>query len=152
MLEKQKVDSELTRARTALAKLRCERDAIAISLRKGELLRKCDTKLQLGFLLTGLRQRLMSFAHALPPRLAGQSEHTIGQIIDQEVRSALRDIAVWPQKLADPNWSEQIDADLLPTEVNGANSKLEQAERAEAAKRERANAVRRKKYAQSKEA
>ena len=94
----------------------------------------------------------MSYAHALPPRLAGQSEPTIGQIIDQEVRSALRDIAVWPQKLADPNWSEQIDADLLPTEVNGANSKLEQAERAEAAKRERANAVRRKKYAQSKEA
>lgn len=75
----------------------------------------------------------------------GQSEHTIGQIIDQEVRSALRDIA-------DPNWSEQIAADLLPTEVNGANSKLEQAERAEAAKRERANAVRHKKYAQSKEA
>ena len=60
----------------------------------------------------------------------GRASIQFGQIIDQEVRSTLRDIAVWSQKLADPNWSEQIAADLLPTEVNGANSKLEQAEQA----------------------
>jgi hypothetical protein len=146
LLEKQKVDAELTKARTALVKLRSERDSMTIAMRRGELIRRYDAKVQLGFCLTGLRQRLMSLSYALPRRLVGQSEHAIGRIIDEEMRFALRDIANWTAKLADPNWSEQIDADLMPAPEAGGNGDGEGA----AAKRERVNSKRRAKYAKSK--
>jgi hypothetical protein len=145
---KQAVDSELTRARTQLARLRSERDAMVIAQRKGQLIARYDVKLALGFLLTGLRQRLMSLAYALPRRLAGQNEHAIGQIIDQEVRSALRDVASWPQKLGNPGWQEEVDADLMPVpEVSGNGDGGSDA----IARRERANSKRRERYAKSKE-
>ena len=111
---KQTVDAELTKARTQLAKLRCERDAMVIALRKGELIKRYDAKVQLSFGITTLRQRLMSFSRSLPPRLVDKSEHAIGQIIDAEVRSALTDIASWPAKLGRPDWDEEIDEELRP--------------------------------------
>jgi hypothetical protein len=109
---------------------------------RGELLKKFDVKLQLGFLLTGLRQRLMSLSYALPRRLIGKNEHELGRILDEEVRAALRDVATWPAKLANPGWSEEIDADLRPPSetVNGDGEGA-------AVRRERANAARRQKYA-----
>jgi hypothetical protein len=149
---KQKVDAALTEARTQLAKLRCERDAMVIALRKGELIKRYDAKVALGFLLTGMRQRLMSLAYALPRRLLGQSEHAIGQIVDAEVRGALRDIASWPERMANPAWSENIDEDLCPPPEVGGNGddgggggavKQESA----AAQRERRNSLRRERYA-----
>ena len=145
---KQKIDAELTKARTALVELRAERDRIAIALRKGELIRRFDVKLQLSLGLSAMRQRLMSFSYALPRRLAGQSEHAIGQIIDVEVRSVLSDIASWPDRLCKPDWDEGIDADLMPApEVAGNGSKDADA----SARHERTNSRRRQKYAALKE-
>jgi hypothetical protein len=113
---------------------------IDLALREGTLIPRRRAKVQLGFLLTGLRQRLMSLAYALPPRLVGKSEHEIGQTIDGEVRAALRDIANWPAKMASAGWAEEIAPDLMPAEDNGqgevgpkALGKLETAERREAA-------------------
>ena len=142
---KQKFDSELTQARTTLARLRAERDSITIALRKGELLRKYDAKLKLGFLLTGLRQRLMSLCYSLPRLLVGKDEHNIGRLIDEEVRSALTDIASWPSKMASPGWAENIDADLMPAPEIPGNGNNNEADAA--AERERRNAERRRKYA-----
>ena len=144
LAEKQRIEGELTKARTALVELRAERDRIAIALRRGELIRRYDAKIQLSFLLTGMRQRLMSFAHALPQRLVGRTEHEIGRLLDEEMRLALRDIAKWPERMADPHWSENIDEDLrpLPEAAGNGDNGMESA-----AKRERANAARRAKYA-----
>jgi hypothetical protein len=98
------------------------------------------------------RQRLMSLAYALPRRLLGQSEHAIGQIVDAEVRGALRDIASWPERMANPAWSENIDEDLCPPPEVGGNGddgggggavKQESA----AAQRECRNSLRRERYA-----
>ena len=41
--------------------------------RGGQLIARYDVKVQLGFLLTGLRQRLMSFSYALPRRLVNKT-------------------------------------------------------------------------------
>ena len=128
--------------------MRAKRDAIAIGLRKGELIRKHDAKLSLGFLLTGLRQRLMSFSYALPRRLVGKTEHEIGRIVDEEVRAALRDIADWPEKMTNPGWVKEIDEDLRPP-PEGAGNGEDEVEGA--ARRERTNEKRRAKYAASKE-
>jgi hypothetical protein len=107
LLAKQQIDNELTKARTELAKLRCERDAITVAMRKGELIRRYDAKLQLSLGISVLRQRLMSLAYALPRRLVGKNAHEIGRIIDEEVRSALRDAASWPAKLGRPEWDKE---------------------------------------------
>ena len=115
--------------------------------RRGELIRKYDAKVALGFLLTGMRQRLMSFAYALPRQLEGKNQHEIGRIIDAEVRSALKDIASWPGKMADPGWCHQIDADLVPVEPEGNGGGNAEG----AAELERRNSKRRRKYAASKE-
>jgi hypothetical protein len=117
------------------AKMALQRRAAEIDLaeREGSLISRRRAKIQLGFLLTGLRQRLLSFVYALPRELAGKNEHECGRILDAEVRAALRDIATWPERMADPAWVEQIDADLMPTEGNGSGPKalgaLEAAER-----------------------
>ena len=148
LAQKQAVDAELTKARTEMVKLRMERDALVVGLRKGELLKKYDAKVALGFLLTGLRQRLMSLSYALPPRLAGRSEHEIRMLLDSEVRSALKDIASWPERMANPNWSEDIDEDLRPPPEAGGNG---DGVEGGAAKQERVNAKRRAAYAKSKE-
>src|SRR6266850_1241981 len=65
------------------AKLAVQRKAaeIDLALREGTLIPRRRAKVQLGFLLTGLRQRLMSFSYALAPRLEGKSAHEISQII-----------------------------------------------------------------------
>jgi hypothetical protein len=126
------------------AKMAMQRRAAEIDLaaKEGTLIARRAAKVQLGFLLTGLRQRLLSFAYALPARLEGKSAHEIGQTIDAEMRAALKDIAAWPAKLANPGWMEEIAPDLLPTDGNGeseagpkALGKLEVAERRETAAR-----------------
>ena len=89
----------------------------------------------------------MSLSYALPRQLAGRNEHEIGRIIDHEVRSALRDIAAWPERMANPSWSENIDEDLRPPLEVAGNG----ADEATTARRERTNAARRAKYAKAKE-
>jgi hypothetical protein len=113
---------------------------IDLALREASLIPRRTAKVQLGFLLTGLRQRLMALSYALGPRLEGKNAHEIGQAIDAEVRSALVEIANWPAKLANPGWQEEIAPDLMPAEGNGesesgpkALGKLEAAERKAAA-------------------
>ena len=57
--------------KSALAEMELQR-------RRGDLLAKYDVKQALGFLLTGLRQRLMSFSYALPRRLAARTRTKSG--------------------------------------------------------------------------
>jgi hypothetical protein len=146
LAEKQKLDGELTKARTALARLRAERDSITIGLRRGELIRRYDAKQALGFCLTGLRQRLMSFSYGLAPRLEGKSAHEISRLLDEEMRLALRDIAKWPERMANPGWSEEIDEDLRPAPEGGNGN----GESVSAVLQEKKNAKRRAAYAAKK--
>ena len=118
---KQKVDAELTRARTALVKLRTERDAITVGLRKGELIPKQDALMGLGFLLTALRQKILSFPHTLQRRLANKEAHEIGRILEEAVHSLLQDLSEWPMRVVDPNWVEHIDEDLRPPPKDAGN-------------------------------
>ena len=68
------------------------------------------------------------------------------------MRAALKDITTWSAKLADPNWCNQIDADLVPPpEVAGSGGEHVIVGDDNIAKPERRNAGRRRKYAQAKE-
>ena len=86
------------------------------SERRKELIPRREVLLRAGFLLTGMRQELLSFPHSLPRLLVGKSEHEMLLIIKEKVCALLRDLAAWPAKFADGNWLSKIDADLLPAE------------------------------------
>ena len=103
LAEKQKVDAELTKARTQLVRLRSERDGMVIAMRKGELVRRQDCLLQLGFLITSFRARVMNFPHTLQRRLEGKTAHEIGEILRRECASLLTDLAQWPSRAVSPH-------------------------------------------------
>jgi hypothetical protein len=95
------------------------------AVKRGELVSRKLVKLQAAFLLTGLRQRVLSFPYALPQRLVGKTQHEIAMILREECHAMLRDLAAWPEKMTDPNWFQKIDADLRPAEdVDGAVGNL----------------------------
>jgi hypothetical protein len=79
---------------------------------RNQLIEKKLVMLQAAYLLTGMRQRVLSFPHALPRRLVGKNEHEIGQILREECHALLRDLATWPERMTDPDWIEKIDPDL----------------------------------------
>jgi hypothetical protein len=95
--------------------------------KRGELISRKAVKLQAGFLLSGLRQRVLSLPHVLPERLVGKNAHEIALILRDECNAMLRDLAAWPEKMTDPKWMEKIDADLRPAEsVDGSVGNLGQ--------------------------
>ena len=118
--------------------------------RGGQLIARYDAKVQLGFLLTGLRQRLMSFAYALPRRLVNKTEHEIGRLLDAEVRAALKDITTWPER-GWPRLGGAWKPSMRTCGRRRKRPKMVVVNVAPAAKRERRNAGRRQKYAASKE-
>jgi hypothetical protein len=152
-----RLSAEYLRSRNAQLASKAAMAEMELQRRRGALIGRYDAKVALGFLLTGLRQRLMSLPYALPRRMVGQSEHAIGRLLDEEMRAALRDIASWPDKMARPGWAEEIAPDLRPpTEVAG-NGDGDSANNSPSgsdsfpALAERRNAERRRKYSQAKE-
>jgi hypothetical protein len=83
--------------------------------KKQILLPKALVTLQLGILLTGMRQHILGFVSTLPHRLIGTTEHEMSIILRAELHRLLKDLAQWPSRAVDPNWQKQIDQDLLPT-------------------------------------
>ena len=144
-----KLSEQYLRSRNAQLASKVEMAEMELARRRGEPISRYDARLRLGFLLTGLRQRLMSLPYSLPRLLVGKTEHEIGRIIDAEMRSALRDIATWPDKMARPGWSKEIDEDLRPAAEAAGNGDNENADAI--LMRERKNAERRRKYARAKE-
>ena len=147
---KHAADVELTNARTAMVKLRAERDSLVVAKQKGELLDKRRVALSLGFLLTCFRQRLLTFHYSLPPRLEGKSAHEMGEILRAEVHVLLTNLAQLPSQLADPNWESRIDEDLRPAPQVVGNGDKDAERRRE--QRERYNARRRERRTKAKEA
>lgn len=155
MAKKQASEIELNRARTAMVKLRAERDAMVIALHKGQLIAKQDALMSLGFLLTSFRRRALAFPYGLPRRLVGKDEYEIGEILRGACASLLSDLAAWPARTVDREWGlDEIDEDLRPG-LNTGNGDDEDGGKARResvnAQRERRNAQRREKYAKAKE-
>ena len=90
------------RAKAAIA-------AMELARRRGELLDAKWAKDSLSYLLVVLRQRVMSFSHALPRQLVGKTEFEMGRIIDAEARSLLDDLGNMPDKVTNPNWLRELE-------------------------------------------
>ena len=139
---------ELTSARTAMVKLRAERDSLVLAKARGDLIDRRRAQFTLGFLITAAREAVRAWHVRLPPQLLGKDLHEIGQILREAEGELLNTLAALPDQLKNPFDESRIDEDLRP---EGAGNGDKDKERANA-QRQRYNAQRRERRAKAKEA
>jgi hypothetical protein len=71
---------------------------------------------QFGFLLTCLRQQILTLPHTLPRHLQGKSEQEMAAVIRNQLHQMLNQLATWPGRISDPDWVSKIDSDFQPSE------------------------------------
>ena len=120
--ENQELSRQYIASRNKKLALAIEREEQDLQVKKGELISKRLLAFQVGFLLTGLRERILRLPHTLPRQLQDKSEHQMAAIIKTEVHQMLSDLADWPRQIADPDWVKHIDKDLMPSKEEEANS------------------------------
>jgi hypothetical protein len=112
LARKQKVDSELTKARTQLAQMRYHREAMAVAERRGELITKKLVEQQAAYLMITFRQTMLNLGASWSRRFVGlQDVHEAKRLIDEMARSTLTELANLPQKVTDPNWLSSVEGD-----------------------------------------
>ncbi|HEY5813112.1 MAG TPA: hypothetical protein VIT23_10735 [Terrimicrobiaceae bacterium] len=79
-------------------KTKNQREQMELALRRGTLIEKRLVKLQLGFLLSGMRAPILAYSHWLPRRLSGKNEHEMTTILREEFYKLLNDLANWPSR------------------------------------------------------
>jgi hypothetical protein len=143
---------ELTNARTAMVKLRSERDALVVAKARGDLIDRRRASFALGFLISAAREAVRAWHVRLPPQLFGQDLHTIGQILREAEAELLNTLAALPEQLKNPDqdWQDRIDEDLRPVEEKGAGNGDKGKERAKA-QRQGYNERRRERRSNAKE-
>ena len=110
LAKKQKVDGELTKARTQLAEMRYQREAMAVAERRGELITKKLVIDQAAYLMIAFRQKMMTLGQRWSRRFVGLSDvHEAKRLIDEMARETLTELSELPQKVTDPNWLESIE-------------------------------------------
>lgn len=112
LAKKQKVDSELTKARTQLAQMRYQREAMAVAERRGELITRKLVEQQAAYLMIAFRQKMLTLGASWSRRFIGLSDvHEAKRLIDQMARETLTELAHLPEKVTDPNWLSTIEGD-----------------------------------------
>jgi hypothetical protein len=100
---------------------------MSLQERQGTLVSRRMVALEASFLLTAFRQSLLGSPVTIARELvvAGAIEpgqaHALERALDGRFRKLLNELASLPARLADPNWCNQIEGDLLE-QVNGAES------------------------------
>ena len=129
---------QLTNARTAMVKMRAERDSLVLAKARGDLIDRRSAQVTLGFLITAAREAVRAWHVRLPPQLVGKDLHEIGQILRAAEGELLNTLAALPEQLNNPfDEKSQIDEDLRPKAAAAASNGDK-----ERAKAERANAQR----------
>jgi hypothetical protein len=99
--------------------LRNLREQLALAKEKKLLVPIRQVEVQAGYLLTELRQSLLTLAPTLAQRLGHPDNHAIIGIIRETISEKLADVAKWPPRIVDPDWLGKIDEDLMPLGSNG---------------------------------
>jgi hypothetical protein len=109
------LEQNISRSEKSPDDLKAELAEVALLEKKGILIPKALVKLQLGYLLTTMRQHILGFVSTLPHKLIGKNQHEMSVILRAESHRLLKDLAQWPSNAVNPDWVEQIDSDPLPT-------------------------------------
>ena len=112
LAKKQKVDGELTKARTQLAQMRFHREAMAVAERRGELITRKLVEQQAAYLMVTFRQKMINLGQSWARRFVGLSTvHEAKTLIDSMARETLAELAHLPEKVTDPNWLSTVEGD-----------------------------------------
>lgn len=111
MTQKQVIDSELTKARTELARSRHHREAMAIAERRGELIEKSFVARQAQYIFITLRQAILNFPTRYARHVLGiTDEHQAKAVLTKAAHEFLTELASFSEKAIDPGWM-QLEAD-----------------------------------------
>ena len=111
-------NSELADERTAAVRVNRMRAEMLLARARGELIEKRLALLQVSYLLTVFRQRVLTEPSSLARRLvdggfvAEQRRTEVQEMIKHDLCRMLKDLAHLPSQIADPNWIKKIDSDL----------------------------------------
>jgi hypothetical protein len=122
------LNHEYLRTRNSAMASKAAVAAMELQRRRGELISKHMARLEAAFLVTALRQRMQAEPAPLARRLVAggfleeKHLHAVGEMIKATLLAMLVEFAELPGKLGDPNWQDQIDADLR-ARVDGAGAR-----------------------------
>ena len=112
LLRKQKVDAELTKARTELARTRHHREAMAIARQRGELISNELITHQAQYILICLRQAILNFPAKYSRHVLGiADEHQAKAVLTKAAHEFLNELSNFPEKIRDPDWLKEVEAD-----------------------------------------
>ena len=112
MTPKQVIDSELTKARTELARSRHHREAMATAERRGKLIEKSMVTRQAQYIFICLRQSILNFPSLYARRVVGiANEHQAKAVLTKAAHEFLTELAGFPNKAIDPDWLQNVEAD-----------------------------------------
>jgi hypothetical protein len=113
-----KLATELTDERTAAVRVNRMRAEMLLARARNELIEKRLALLQVSYLLTVFRQRVLTEPSKLARRLvdggfvAEECRTEVQEMIKHDLHAMLKDPANLPSQIADPNWIKKIDSDL----------------------------------------
>jgi hypothetical protein len=110
MTPKQVIDSELTKARTELARSRHHREAMAIAERRGGLIEKSLIQRQAQYIFICLRQAVLNFPTRYARHVVGLSdEHQAKAVLTKAAHEFLTELADFSNKAIDPRWMKNLE-------------------------------------------
>ena len=115
MTPKQIIDSELTKARTDLARSRHQREAMAIAQQRGELIEKRLVERQASYIFLCLRQAILNFPPRYARRMVGLPDERAREVLTGAAHEFLNEIANFDTKAISPDWLATLEADGQPT-------------------------------------
>ena len=116
------LSEEYIEIRNRAQRAKAEAAEIALAEKQGTLISKKLAGLQVAFLLTSFRQKVLAAPTIMTRRLTAQglieqkNEHQVARVLREDLWGMLSELACLPKEVmavGDPNWMAKIDGDLL---------------------------------------
>jgi phage terminase Nu1 subunit (DNA packaging protein) len=110
--DREKSRAELLVEQTRERRAKAEIAEMEMRQRKRELIERSDVLRQASFIMSSIKGRLLSLPTPLSRRLVGgKTQHEMRMIIGAAVRECLEDLADFPNKVTEKQWSDFIEAE-----------------------------------------
>jgi hypothetical protein len=107
---KQKIDGELTRARTRMVSLRAKQSELILAKQREEVILKSLIEAQAAYIFIGLRQAILNFPTAYARRILNVSDPVKAKAVLTEVaHNLLNELKRFPEKVVDKNWLATLE-------------------------------------------
>lgn len=113
-----KLSAEYLRTRNRTQAAKAEASEMELAQKRGALLSKRLACLQVGYMLTCFRQRVLAEPATLASRLVTGGfleetrQHDAQEMIKNDLCAMLEELSDLPFRISDPDWIQKIDADL----------------------------------------